>query len=278
MRQPGRISEWEAASVSDKRVGWFSTTIATLVFIFLLAPLAVIVLASFSPTPLVVFPPRGFSLQWYMNIFSSSTNFLSGFGNSVEVAVIATAIDVILGVTAALSVSRHPFKGKELLVSFFTSPMYVPSIAFAFVLLQIFSQIGSVPGLVKILLGHLVIIMPYIVRNTLSVLSGFNWTLENAAASLGASPLETFAKVTLPLIKPGVIAGAMLAFLYSFDEAVLSSLLSSPTFVTLPIRIMNYMEFSFDPTLAAISTVLILMSLLLMILLEKLTGLDMFLK
>jgi putative spermidine/putrescine transport system permease protein len=278
MRQPGRISEWEAASVSDKRVGWFSTTIATLVFIFLLAPLAVIVLASFSPTPLVVFPPKGFSLQWYMNIFSSSTNFLSGFGNSIEVAVIATAIDVILGVTAALSVSRHPFKGKELLVSFFTSPMYVPSIAFAFVLLQIFSQIGSVPGLVKILLGHLVIIMPYIVRNTLSVLSGFNWTLENAAASLGASPLETFTKVTLPLIKPGVIAGAMLAFLYSFDEAVLSSLLSSPTFVTLPIRIMNYMEFSFDPTLAAISTVLILMSLLLMILLEKLTGLDMFLK
>ncbi len=264
--------------MSDKRVGWLATTIATLVFIFLLAPLAVIVLASFSPTPLVVFPPRGLSLQWYLNIFSSSTNFLSGFGNSIAVAVIGTAIDVILGVTAALSVSRHPFKGKELLVSFFTSPMYVPSIAFAFVLLQIFSQIGSVPGLVKILLGHLVIIMPYIVRNTLAVLSGFNWTLENAAASLGASPLKTFSKVTLPLIKPGVIAGAMLAFLYSFDEAVLSSLLSSPTFVTLPIRIMNYMEFSFDPTLAAISTVLILMSLLLMILLEKLTGLDMFLK
>jgi putative spermidine/putrescine transport system permease protein len=265
-------------NVYEERVGWFSRIIAILAFVFLLAPLVVVVLASFSPTPLVVFPPKGFSLQWYINIFSSSTNFLSGFINSIEVAVIATAIDVILGVTAALSVSRHPFKGKELLVSFFTSPMFVPSIAFGFVLLQIFSQIGSIPGIVKILLGHLIIIMPYILRNTLSLLSSFNWTLEDAAASLGASAVKTFSKITLPLIRPGVIAGAMLAFLYSFDEAVLSNLLCSPTFVTLPVRIMNYMEFSFDPTLAAISTVLILMSLGSIILLEKFLGLDMFLK
>jgi putative spermidine/putrescine transport system permease protein len=252
--------------VSENRSGWLTKIITILVFIFLLAPLVVVILASFSPTPLVVFPPKGISLKWYENIFSSSTNFLSGFINSIEVAVIATAIDVLLGVTAALSVSRYQFKNKELLISFFTSPMYVPSIAFAFVLLLTFSQIGSVPGVLKILLGHLIIIMPYIVRNALSV------------ASLGASPVKTFTKGTLPLIKPGVIAGAMLSFLYSFDEAVLSSLLSSPKFVTLPIRIMNYMEFSFDPTLAAISTVLILMSLLLIVLLEKFLGLDMFLK
>jgi putative spermidine/putrescine transport system permease protein len=264
--------------VIDNRVGWFSRIIALLVFIFLLAPLAVIILASFSPTPLVVFPPKGISLIWYTNIFSSSTNFVNGFINSIVVAVIATAIDILLGVTAALSVSRRQFKGKELLVSFFTSPMYVPSITFAFVLLQVFSQLGSVPGILRILTGHLIIIMPYIIRNTLSVLSNYNWNLENAAASLGAHPVTIFAKITLPLIKPGVIAGAMLSFLYSFDEAVLSSLLCSPKFVTLPIRIMNYMEFSFDPTLAAISTVLILMSLLLIILLEKFVGLDMFLK
>jgi putative spermidine/putrescine transport system permease protein len=264
--------------VIDDRVGWLSRIIAILVFAFLLAPLIVIILASFSPTPLVVFPPKGISWVWYRNIFSSSTNFGNAFINSIAVAVIATAIDVLLGVTAALSVSRHQFKGRELLVSFFTSPMYVPSITFAFVLLQVFSQIGSVPGMLRILVGHLIIIMPYIVRNTLSVLSSYNWNLENAAASLGANPVTIFTKITLPLIKPGVIAGAMLSFLYSFDEVVLSSLLCSPKFVTLPIRIMNYMEFSFDPTLAAISTVLILMSLLLILLLEKFFGLDMFLK
>lgn len=278
MQLQASINESGVENVSDNRVGWFSRIIATLVFVFLLAPLLVIILASFSPTPLVVFPPKGISLQWYLNIFSSSTNFFSGFINSIEVAVIATAIDVILGVTAALSVSRHPFRGKELLVAFFTSPMYVPSIAFAFVLLQIFSQIGSVPGMVKILLGHLIIIMPYIIRNTLSLLSSYNWTLEDAAASLGANPVKIFSMITMPLIKSGVIAGAMLSFLYSFDEAVLSNLLCTPTFVTLPVRIMNYMEFSFDPTLAAISTVLILISLLSIVLLEKFLGLDMFLK
>lgn len=260
----------------DDRVGWLSKTVTILVFIFLLAPLVVVIMASFSPTPIVVFPPKGISFKWYQNIFTSSTNFLSGFGNSIEIAVLATLIDVILGVTAALSVSRYQFREKELLVSFFASPMYVPSIAFAFVLLQVFSQIGSVPAMLKILLGHMIIIMPYIVRNTVSVLSSFNWTLEDAAASLGANPVKTFTKVTMPMIKPGVIAGAMLSFLYSFDEVVLSSLLSSPKFITLPIRIMNYMEFSFDPTLAAISTVLILMSLLLIVTLEKFLGLDMF--
>jgi len=264
--------------MSNNRTGWFSRIITILVFIFLLSPLAVVIIASFSPTPLVVFPPKGISLKWYGNIFSSSTNFLEGFVNSMKVGVLATAVDIFLGVTAALSVSRYQFRLRELLIAFFTSPMYVPSISFAFVLLMVYSQIGSVPGMIKILLGHIVIVMPYIVRNTLSVLAGFNWTLEDAAASLGANSVQTFFRVTLPLIKPGVAAGAVLSFLYSFDEAVLSSLLSSPKFVTLPIRIMNYMEFSFDPTLAAISTVLILMSLLTIVLLEKFFGLDMFLK
>lgn len=262
----------------EERVGLLPKVIAILVFLFLMAPLLVIVLASFSPTSLVVFPPKGFSLEWYANIFGSSTNFVSGFVNSIRVAVVATAIDILLGVTASLSVSRYHFKGRDGLIAFFTSPMYVPSITFAFVLLQVFSAIGGIPGGIRIFLGHLVIILPYIVRNTLAVLAGFNWTLEDAAASLGANPVQVFFKVTLPLIKPGVIAGALLSFLYSFDEAVLSSLLSSPKFITLPIRIMNYMEFSFDPTLAAISTLLILFSFISILLLERFVGLDMFVK
>ncbi|MDD4763443.1 MAG: ABC transporter permease subunit, partial [Sphaerochaetaceae bacterium] len=197
---------------------------------------------------------------------------------SLKVAIVATLIDIVLGVAAALSVTRYTFKGKHLLIAFFTSPMYVPSIAFAFVLLRVFSMIGGVPAYLRILLGHSIIIIPYIIRNTIAVLAGYNWLLEDAAASLSANPLQTFTKVTLPLIKPGIMAGALLSFLYSFDEAVLGSLLSSPRFITLPIRIMNYMEFSFDPTLAAISTLLIVMSLTSIVLMERLIGLDMFLK
>ena len=251
---------------------------AILVMLFLLAPLVVIVIASFTPTALITFPPQGFSLKWYANIFGSSTHFMEGLVNSLKIGILATALDILLGVTAALSVCRYSFKGKDALLNYYTSPMYVPSVAFAFVLLQVYSQIGGVPGMLRIFIGHLIIILPYIVRNTVSVLHVFNWTLEDAATSMGATPIQVFFKITIPLARPGIMAGALLAFLYSFDEVALSSLLSTPRFITLPIRIMNYMELTFDPTLAAISTLLILASLVLIVLMEKFVGVDMFVK
>lgn len=262
----------------EKRVNIFCTIVAILVMLFLIAPLVVIVIASFTPTAVVVFPPKGFSLKWYENIFSSSTHFMEGLANSLKIGLLATALDILLGVTAALSVCRHDFKGKNVLLNYFTSPMYVPSVAFAFVLLQVYSQIGGIPGAVRIFIGHFIIIMPYIVRNTVSVLHVFNWTLEDAATSLGGNPVQVFFKITIPVAKPGILAGALLAFLYSFDEVALSSLLSTPKFITLPIRIMNYMELTFDPTLAAISTFLIAGSLVLILLMDKFVGLDMFVK
>lgn len=258
--------------MSERKLNVPLKIFAGLVFFFLVLPLIVVVLASFSPTALVVFPPKGFSLKWYQNIFNSSTNFLSGFGDSMSVGLTATAIDVVLGIAAALSVGRYKFKGRAFLSAFFSSPMYVPSITFAFVLLQIGSSVSGISSFVQILIGHAVIIFPYIVRNVIATLSGYDWELEDAAASLGASPAGTFFRITLPIIRPGVISGAILAFLFSFDEAVLSNLLSSPTFVTLPVRIMNYMEFSFDPTLASVSTILILLSLAITLLAEKLVG------
>jgi putative spermidine/putrescine transport system permease protein len=262
----------------ERRVNWICTLTAVLVMLFLLAPLLVIILASFTPTQLVTFPPQGFSLKWYANVFSASNNFISGLGNSLKIGILATALDVILGVLAALSVCRYNFRGKNILLNYFTSPMYVPSVAFAFVLLQVYSQIGGIPGPVRIFIGHFIIILPYIVRNTVSVLHVFIWTLEDAAASLGANPVKVFFQITIPIAKPGILAGALLAFLYSFDEVALSSLLSPPKVITLPIRIMNYMELTFDPTLAAISTLLILGSLVLIVLMEKFIGLDMFVK
>lgn len=262
----------------EKDVNPFCKVIAVLVMLFLLAPLIVIVIVSFTPTALITFPPQGFSLKWYANIFTASTHFIEGLANSLKIGILATALDILLGVTAALSVCRYNFKGKNALLNFYTSPMYVPSVAFAFVLLQVYSQIGGIPGMLRIFIGHMVIILPYIVRNTVSVLHVFNWTLEDAAASLGASPIQVLFKITIPVARPGIVAGALLAFLYSFDEVALSSLLSTPKFITLPIRIMNYMELTFDPTLAAISTLLILASLVLIVLMEKLVGLDMFVK
>lgn len=123
----------------DGKVSLLSRVVTVLVYAFLMAPLLVIILASFSPTPIVTFPPKGFSTEWYAKIFDSSTNFVSGFVNSMEVAALATLVDIVLGVSAALAVSRYRFRGREALVTFFTSPMYVPSITFAFVLLNVTS-------------------------------------------------------------------------------------------------------------------------------------------
>ena len=239
----------------EDRVNWFSKLITILTYTFILAPMIIIVAVSFNPS-------------------AGHTDFVTGFANSIKIAVIATIFDIFIGVFASLSVTKYNFKGKSLLVSFFTSPMFIPSISFAFVLMRTTASIKMFTPFTKILIGHIVIILPYIIRNTMSVLINFNWTLEDAAASLGANPRQVFFKITLPLIKPGIISGAMLAFLYSFDEAVISSFLTSAKFTTMPIQIINYMEFQFDPTVAAIATILMASSLIIMLVINKLVGLD----
>ena len=258
----------------DDRVNWFSKLVTVLAYTFILAPMIIIVIISFNSGEAIEFPPSGFSLRWYEYIVTGPTNFLKGLGNILKVAAVATIFDIFIGVFASLSVTKYNFKGRGLLVSFFTSPMFIPSISFAFVLLRTTASIKMMTPFIKILIGHLVIILPYIIRNTMSILVNYNWTIEDAAASLGANPAQVFFKITLPLIKPGIISGAMLSFLYSFDEAVISSFLTSAKFLTLPVQIINYLEFTFDPTVAAISTILMAASLIIMILINKFVGLD----
>ena len=258
----------------EDRVNLFSKIMTILAYTFILAPMIIIVVVSFNSGEAISFPPSGFSLRWYENIFTGHTDFLTGFINSIKIAVVATAIDIFIGVFASLSVTKYDFKGRGLLIAFFTSPMFIPSISFAFVLMRTTASIKLLTPFAKILIGHLIIILPYIIRNTVSILVNFNWSVEDAAASLGANPAQVFFKITLPLIKPGIISGGMLAFLYSFDEAVISSFLTSAKFTTLPIQIINYMEFQFDPTVAAIATILMRASLIIMLLINKFVGLN----
>lgn len=259
------------------KIGFGVKVIALLVYAFLTAPLIIVIISSFSPTACLKFPPDEFSIKWYLNIFNGY-GFEKGFVYSMILACITTLIDVIIGVAGAMCIAKYNFRGKEFLTNFFTSPMFLPGITFGFVLLQVFSMFHGIPAFVKLMIGHCVIILPYIMRNVISVSIGFNWKLEEAAQSLGATALQSFRKITFPLIKPGVIAGGLLAFLFSLDDATLSAFLTDPKFITLPVKMLSYMEFAFDPTLAAISTVLIFMSVTTIILMEKYIGLDMFLE
>lgn len=260
-----------------KKTGLPIKIISIMVYIYLAAPLLIVILSSFSPTAYLKFPPDEFSLKWYANIFDSY-GFVQGFINSLGLASITTLIDLVIGVAAALAIAKYNFRGKEVLTNFFTSPMFLPGITFGFVLLQVFSMFYGMPAFLKLMVGHSIIILPYIMRNVISVTVGFNWKLEEAAQSLGANAYQGFFKITLPLIRPGVIAGALLAFLFSFDDATLSVFLTDPKFITLPVRMLTYMEFAFDPTLAAISTILIIISVGTIVLMERFVGLDMFLE
>jgi putative spermidine/putrescine transport system permease protein len=261
--------------MADKKsVNWLFKFIAVIAYIIILAPMFVIIIVSFNATEVITFPPEGWSMRWYANIFAPNAKFVAGFINSVKVATIATFFDIVIGVLASISVTKYSFRQRGFLISLFTSPMFIPAIAFGFVLLQMTASLRILTPFLKILIGHIVIILPYIIRNTLGILTSYDWTIEDAAASLGANPVRVFFQITLPIIKPAVISGALLAFLYSFDEAVISSFLTSAKFTTLPVQIINYMEFSFDPTVAAISTILIAISLVLMILMDKFIGLD----
>ena len=257
-----------------KKINWLFKLITVIAFMIILAPMIVIVIVSFNATEIITFPPQGLSMKWYANIFAENSKFVDGFLNSVKLAIVATLFDIVIGVLASISVTKYSFKQKGLLISLFTSPMFIPSIAFGFVLLQMTASMRILTPFLKILIGHIIIILPYIIRNTLGILTSYDWTIDDAAASLGANPVKVFFKITLPIIKPAVLSGALLAFLYSFDEAVISSLLTSAKFTTLPVQIINYMEFRFDPTVAAISTILMAISLALMILMDKFIGLD----
>lgn len=261
----------------DGRIGFGFRLCAACAYVFLAAPILIVIAASFSPTAFLAFPPRGFSLKWYSNIFSGN-GFVSGFVDSIALAALATIIDILVAVPAAIAVTKYRFKYRSFLTSFYTSPMFLPAVTFGFILLQVFSAVRGVPTMARLLVGHLVLILPYILRNIVSIMTSFNWSLEEAAQSLGAPPLATFRKVTLPLVKPGILAGALLAFLYSLDDATVAAFLCDHHFTTIPIRMMTYMEFNFDPTLAAISTVMIVLSIIAIVLMEKFVGLGIFLK
>jgi putative spermidine/putrescine transport system permease protein len=239
------------------------TCLVTLIFAFVLAPLLMIIWASFFSDKILTFPPSGYTLDWYVRAWSIE-DFSSGFVLSLKVGVLATLASIVLGVPAALSIERYPFPGRETIRQILLSPMYVPAIVAGvavyiyFVQFEIFTGIqvaATFPGLV---LAHTLIALPWTMRLVCASLVTANTVSEEAARSLGANALQTFFLVTLPIIRPGIIAAAMFSFIASFSDLEKSLFLVGPGKTTLPIAILNYLEWNLDPTIAAVATVQIL--------------------
>jgi putative spermidine/putrescine transport system permease protein len=246
--------------------------IVTTIFLFLLAPLVIVVAVSVNPGVVAQFPPTGLSLHWYAQALQSDL-FRGALINSVLLAALSALASSMAGTAAALALVRGRFAGRAALEALLLSPLVVPGIVLGIALLAAFAAIGFHDALWRLLLAHLLLTLPYSIRTVMISFQRMDPLLEQAAETLGASGWRIFAEITLPLIRPGVLAGGLFAFVMSFDNVPVSIFLADASTTTLPLAIISYLEYNFDPSVAAISSILILSMLLLALLLERIAGL-----
>jgi putative spermidine/putrescine transport system permease protein len=238
----------------------------------MLAPLVLIVWMSFTPAAFFRLPLSDFSLRWYREAFNYP-GFLNSFVLSLQLAVVSGVIATALSFFAAYGLVRYRFRGKAALEALFMSPILVPGVVFGIAMLQFVNGIGLYNTFWALVLAHVSLITPYALRTIHAQLRAVPEDVEWAAQTLGAGKLRTLWKVTLPLCRRGVLAGFLLAFIISFAEVTVVIFMTGPAYQTLPIRIYNYLTDQIDPTVAAISAMLIGLSLLLVFLLDRLGGL-----
>ena len=244
-----------------------------LVVLFILGPLVVIVGGSFTETPYVAFPPAGFTLRWYEQLIHRR-DFFDAFLVSLALALFCSVLSMLLGVTAVIGLHRHGLAGRQAFRAFLMSPLVLPTIVTGVALLQFYYLIDLDAPLMGLLIGHVLITIPYVVRTVGAGLAALDPAIEEAANSLGAGGLRTLLRVVLPAIAPSIMAAVVFVFITSFDQATVSIFLAAPDLMPLPVRIYNYIDLAVDPMIAAGSTLLILFAFGLIALLQKLLGLD----
>lgn len=244
-----------------------------LFILFMMGPLLVVIAVSFTPEGFLEFPPSGISLRWFRAILDNP-DFIAAFWMSLYLGVASATLSSVIAVPAALAIGRYRFAGRDGLVGLFMSPLTVPTIVLGIAFLRFLSQFGMNGTFIGLVLCHAIIITPYVLRLVLASVTGLDRATERAAVSLGASAFTTFRRVTLPMIAPGVAGGWVLAFITSFDELTVTVFIVNPSTTTLPVRLFAHITQTTDPLVASISTVIILFTVALMFVIERLYGLD----
>ncbi len=238
---------------------WLLTTFNLLVFAFLLAPVVVVVASAFGRSYYLTFPPYGFTLQAFKNALAD-TDYRDAFSMSIEVGIGAALLATVIGGLAAISLARGRLPGKNLMTSLFMSPLVVPTLVLAVAMLTLASDLGIGPTGYRLIVSHVIITVPYVLRVVLPAMERMDPALVEAAKDLGASPWRAFWRVTFPLVRSSWIVGAVFAFMISFDELVMSLFLAPPASPTLPVKLYSALEFGLDPKVAAISAMLIVVT------------------
>ncbi|MFG1302243.1 ABC transporter permease [Xanthobacter sp. V3C-3] len=245
---------------------------AGLMFVFLLAPLLVVVPISFSGDDFMAFPPSSWSVKWYGAIFANA-GMMSAFWISLALAFVVTVLSLAIGLPAAYALVRLKPPGAEALASLFSAPLLLPTIVLGLALLLVFAPMGLIGSFQGLVAAHLVVTLPYAVRVLSTALANLPLTVEEAAGMLGAKPLTVFFRVTLPMMRSGMVSTTVLCFLVSFDEVVLSLFMTGPRLQTLPVAMYNHVDQHADPLAAAISVLLVVLTLAVVLVVDRTAGL-----
>lgn len=245
--------------------------------IVLAGPTLVILILSFTGEEALHFPPASYSLRWYAALIDAN-ELQAALWVSLKVAVISVTACVVLGVAAALGIARSSGPVARGLETLFLSPLILPALAFGFAALMLFSILGMRPSTLTLAIGHIVVCVPFVLRTTLASLAQLDPALLDASRSLGASRVHTFRKVTLPLISPGVASGAFIAFMASFDNVPVSLFLQDARTQVLPIYLWDIIQNQLDSRAASACGVIIIATVLMMVLMERVAGFSRFMK
>ena len=232
---------------------------------FLLLPLVILAVQSFTAESYLAFPPPEYSLRWYREVLTSQ-DWRAAAATSLTIAAVTTPLAVILGTMTSLALDRGPMRGRRLMYALSISPLTLPHLVLGLGLLQIALRLGIDDTYWSFVPAHLTITIPFVIISVGASLQSFDWRLESAAQSLGASPLQAFLHITLPIIKPGIVGGAIFAFITSFDEFIITYFLAIYT-KTLPIEIFSSLMFQVSPAIAAISVLMLALSAFLLVIL-----------
>ncbi len=239
--------------------------LGALIVFFLMVPTLVVIPMSFTASNALTFPPEGFSTRWYEKMLTDP-QWSTGFVNSAQVASLTAVLATVLGTLAALGTVRGRFPGRTAVNALILSPLIVPVIIIAIGMFSLFVRWKIAGSIVGLVLAHTALAVPFVVINVATSLRTIDRNLELAAMNLGADPARTFFRITLPMILPGVFAGALFAFITSWDEVVVSIFLTTARFRTLPVEMWEQVRQVVDPTVAAVSTTLLLVTTTLLLL------------
>ncbi|MFD2249855.1 putative spermidine/putrescine transport system permease protein [Pseudochelatococcus lubricantis] len=243
---------------------WALSAICGLMTLFLLLPILFIVALSFGSSRWLIFPPPGWTLRWYEELFADP-RWIDAALTSAKIAVIVMVLSVVLGLLVSLALVRGRFRGRAVLRAFFLTPMVLPVIIVAVALYAAFLRLGLSGTLVGFVIAHLVVALPFSIITISGALETFDPAIEDAAILCGASPWEARLRVTMPCISHGLFSAAIFSFLISWDEVVLAIFMASPSLQTLPVKVWTTLRQDLTPVIAAASTLLIALTVLLMV-------------